>query len=102
MADEEDPFALARFAPLVGQTFAVGHESAAGWAGPELELVSVQALRPHSRRAEPFSLLFRGPRQPILPQSIYDLVHPELGTLKIFLVPVQPSGDGAEYEAIFN
>lgn len=102
MADDEEPFARERFAPLVGQTFAVGHESDAGWVGPDLELVAVQALRPHSRRAEPFSLLFRGPRQPILPQSIYDLAHPDLGTLKIFLVPVQPSGDGAEYEAIFN
>jgi hypothetical protein len=102
VADHEDPFARERFAPLVGQTFAVGHESAAGWVGPELELVAVNALRPHSRRAEPFSLLFRGPRSPILPQSIYDLVHPALGTLKIFLVPVQPSGDGAEYEAVFN
>ena len=62
----------------------------------------MNALRPHSRRAEPFSLLFRGARSPILPQSIYDLTHPDLGTLKIFLVPVQPSGDGADYEAIFN
>ena len=99
---EDDPFARARFAPLIGQRFAVRHDSAADWVGPELELVAVKALRPHSRRAEPFSLLFRGPSRPILPQSIYDLAHPELGTLKIFLVPVQPSGDGAEYEAIFN
>ena len=102
MAEDEDPFARDRFAPLVGQTFAVRHESAAGWVGPELELVAVNALRPHSRRAEPFSLHFRGPSRPVLPQSIYDLAHPELGTLKIFLVPVQASGEGAEYEAIFN
>ena len=99
---DEDAFARERFAPLVGQRFAVRHGSAPDWTGPELELISVQALRPHSRRAEPFSLTFRGPRQPVLPQSIYDVAHPDLGTMKIFLVPVQPTGDGAEYEAIFN
>ena len=102
MGGDEDPFRRERFAPLVGQRFAVRHEATAGWVGPDLELIAVESLRPHARRAEPFSLLFRGPQRPILPQSTYDLAHPELGTMKIFLVPVQPSGDGAEYEAIFN
>ena len=101
MTDEDDPFVRERFAPLVGERFAVSW-GAEGEPGVELELVSVQALRPHSGRAEPFSLLFRGPRRPILPQRIYDVAHPELGTLKIFLVPVQPSGEGAEYEAVVN
>ena len=53
-------------------------------------------------RRSPFSLLFRGPRSPVLPQHIYALDHPELGRLEIFLVPVREDRDGVEYEAIFN
>lgn len=50
----------------------------------------------------PFALLFRGPRSPILPQRIYPLVHPEMGRLEIFLVPIGEDASGVLYEAIFN
>lgn len=50
----------------------------------------------------PFSLLFRGPSQPILPQAIYRLTHDQLGSLDLFLVPLQPETDGARYQAVFN
>ena len=53
-------------------------------------------------RRRPFSLLFRGPRSPVLPQRIYPLEHPQLGRLEIFLVPVRADAGGVEYEAIFN
>jgi hypothetical protein len=68
-----------------------------------LELVSVRELPAHSRRqGQPFVLLFRGPRQPVLPQRIYTLAHGELGQLVIFLVPVEGGPAGIEYEAVFN
>lgn len=53
-------------------------------------------------RAEPFSLVFRGPRQPILPQAIYPLDHPVLGRLEIFLVPIGYDDRGLRYEAVFT
>jgi len=37
-----------------------------------------------------------------LPQRTYDLVHPELGTLQIFIVPLGPQGGEMRYEAIFT
>ena len=87
------------FQPLVGQRFTVVQNE--GDFG--LELVQVLALPAHSRRkGEPFKLLFRGPRQPVLPQRIYTLAHAELGQLVIFLVPVQGGPTGIEYEAVFN
>jgi len=95
-----DQLTPADFESLLGQRFTVVQNE--GDLG--LELVDVRALPPHARRAEPFALLFRGPRQPALQQRIHTLAHAELGPLVVFLVPVQggAGADGVDYEAIFN
>ena len=49
----------------------------------------------------PFSLSFRAPRTPVLPQRIYEVAHDELGSYEIFLVPIGPDDGGMVYEAIF-
>ncbi len=48
----------------------------------------------------PFSLLFRNVAS--LPQQIHTLVHPSLGEVDIFLVPVARDGDATVYQAVFN
>jgi hypothetical protein len=58
----------------------------------ELELVEVTGA------GRPFSLVFRGPAEPLLPQRIHRVEHPALGPLDLFLVPVGPGS----YEAIFT
>ena len=76
----------------------------------DLELIDAKTIgegrRPASAgmRQQPFSLIFRGPRDPMLPQRIYPVEHPTLGWLTIFLVPIGPEGDptGLHYQAIFN
>ena len=70
----------------------------------KLELVEATAAKQSSvgSRRTPFSLLFRGPRQPVLPQKIYPLEHDRLGRLEIFLVPLGPEGAGMCYEAVFT
>jgi hypothetical protein len=76
-----------------------------GADGPlALSLASVTRFpqRPGSVRAEPFALLFVGPAAPRLPQGIHRLVHPDLGSLEVFLVPVGPQDSGLAYEAVFN
>jgi hypothetical protein len=93
------------FSDLLNQHFQVGLES-----GPliETELVSVTMLGHGTAKAqtadarEPFSLLFRGPLTPILPQQIYQFDHPSLGNFPLFIVPVGPDGVGMRYEAIFT
>ena len=86
------------FQPLVGERFTVVvNEGDFG-----LELINVRAMRSHRRREEPFALLFRGPLQPVLPQRIYTVAHAKTGQLVIFLVPVQGTSEGIEYEAVFN
>jgi len=53
-------------------------------------------------RRAPFSLVFRGPLSPVLPQRIWPLEHAALGRLEIFLVPIGPDPEGMRYEAVFN
>jgi hypothetical protein len=58
----------------------------------------------------PFSVVFHGPLQPILPQGIYRLEHEGLGALDLFIVPIgpdEPAAPGAKptamrYEAVFG
>lgn len=70
-----------------------------GNARVDFELVEVARLgEATSERRAPFSLRFRGPDSPTLPQRIYRLEHAELGALELFLVPIGPGC----YEAIFT
>jgi len=51
----------------------------------------------------PFSVIFRGPAEPILHQRIYQLSHGEMGAFPLFLVPLGPGeGGGIRYEAVFT
>lgn len=85
-------------------------ESTFGFVTPDglavtLRLTEVRRLpaTPGAPRAEPFALLFAGPRQPSLGQGTRRLEHERLGVLEIFLVPVGYGPDGGLlYEAIFN
>jgi hypothetical protein len=71
----------------------------------EMELIECRKLGPLGReesKREPFALLFRGPKAPVLSQRMYRMEFQELGTLEIFIVPVGPDGSGMQYEAIFT
>ena len=75
----------------------------AGAAEPiPLELVEVTASSRPRPGGRPFSLVFRGPRSPSLPQAQYRLEHEAMGTLDIFLVPIALDAQGLCYEAVFN
>lgn len=66
----------------------------------DLELISATRLGDDSDR--PFSIVFRGPSDTVLPQHIYRMEHTDIGSFEIFLVPIGPDGEGLLYEAIFN
>jgi hypothetical protein len=89
---------LATFAPLVGDRFDVE----AAPAAVEFVLESATAAGDWPGGRAPFSLVFLGPREPLLPQAIYALRHAGLGVLEIFVVPIARDADGVRYEAIFT
>jgi hypothetical protein len=77
----------------------------------DLELIEAKTIGERRRpdlpgigRQQAFSLIFRGPRDRLLPQQIYPIEHPTRGAIGIFLVPLGPEGDsnGLHYQAIFN
>ena len=93
-----DELTAATFEPHVGSAFATDAEP----AQIDLVLESVTPLGDRPGGREPFSLLFRGPPQPVLTQAIHRLEHPSLGVLEIFVVPMAPAGGASRYEAIFT
>ncbi len=100
-----EPLKLSDFVPHAGTTFTVPFPDGV------LELV-LGAVEPHGTRAprpdvpdlrtEPFSLVFLGSPAPVLPQRTWNLTHPALGNLEVFLVPIGPKDGRMRYEAVFN
>ena len=67
-----------------------------------LKLVKVDPAGNSGRAGGAFSLLFAAPGGTALPQSIYPVMHPVLGVMEIFLVPIGPLAGGSGYQAVFT
>ncbi len=101
-----ETFTVETFSRHLGETFRLD----IGQSAPlELELIQVTDQgRESAKRTDgsglraPFSILFRGPGNVLLPQRIYPLEHDEIGSVDIFLVPVGPDQAGQRYEAVFS
>jgi hypothetical protein len=82
---------LATFADRLGETFRVGE----GSDTLELELAEASAgIGGQGAGRAPFSIVFRGPLVPVLPQQIYRFDHQELGPFDLFIVPIGPAETG--------
>ncbi len=57
---------------------------------------------PGEGRGRPFSIVFRGPGDILLPQAIYRVEHDQIGTFDLFIVPIGRDTAGLRYEAVFN
>lgn len=99
-----DALTVDAFTPAVGEVFVL-HDEQAGRLDLELlEAGTIDRDAPASGAdgiRSPFSLLFRGPSEPTLPQRIYRIEHEAIGAQEIFLVPVARDAAGVHYEAIF-
>jgi len=98
-------FTVTTFSGRIGETFRVDGEAEA----IEVELVSAVEAQPRADGLPgtpsgrlPFSLVFRGPREPVLPQRIYRFEHEGLGAFEIFIVPIGADESGMQYEAVFG
>lgn len=89
---------LNTFVPHVGSRFVINVDAAQTIA---LELTTAEDLGSNARQ-EQFHLLFQGPPDSPLRQSIYTLEHPALGTMELFLVPIARKPEGFVYQAVFN
>ncbi|WP_188892149.1 DUF6916 family protein [Paenibacillus radicis (ex Gao et al. 2016)] len=66
----------------------------------ELELVEVED-KGITSGYEQFTLLFRGPLQPFIPQQTLQL-RTQTVDVAIFIVPVAQDAEGTRYEAVFS
>lgn len=94
-----------QFAGRVGERFDVVAEGDA----PALPMVLEAATEgtepggpgPQGQERLQFSLVFRGPAAPVLPQGTFQVNHEGMGELELFLVPIGRDDTGLRYEAAF-
>ena len=97
-----ETFTHATFADRLGESFPVRLDD-----GTSIETRLAEARTwgeelVRGRGRVPFTLVFRGPRQPVLPQRIYRMEHEGIGEFDLFLVPVGQDAEGVQYEAVFT
>ena len=88
----------ADFEPHVGQAFAIE----AHGKQLDLKLAEVERLGAAVREGGAFSLLFLSAPGPSLPQGLYPMRHPALGTLELFVVPLGPKDGSNSYQVVFT
>lgn len=92
---------LAYFGPLEGRRFVVQREPDAPVNARLLQARCLPAAPAQEQQA--FSLLFKGPVSPQLPQRTYRMRCAGMAeSLDIFLVPVGADAAGTLYEAVFG
>jgi hypothetical protein len=93
------------FSPLVGDPFTL-HVDATRTMAVELaevtDLSDAARSTPSEGQRTPFSIVFRSASNAVLPQRIYRLDHPTLGSFEPFLVTIGPDAGGMRYEAVFT
>ncbi len=95
-----ETFTIDTFSGRIGERFRVRFEAE---TPVEVELAAAQALgSAEGAGRAPFSIVFRGPQEPIYEQRIYPVEHDELGSFELFLVPIASDASGARYEAVFT
>jgi len=95
-------FTLSTFSELAGAPFRLHLDDGSTL---DLELVSVTPTPTHpgeTRERAPFSIFFRGPTEPVLPQRTYQFENDSLGAFELFVVPIGPDDSGMQYEAVFG
>lgn len=103
-----DDVCLATFAGQLHTTFGIT-DAPAGRL--ELQLIEAslteaapkQPANAPNAQYERFSLIFSGPKSPLLAQRIYRFEHPRIGWFAMFIVPiVTREADQQRYQAIFD
>lgn len=102
MTDTLLTLTIDHFNPLIGEPF---HVQVNPQEAFEIQLAEANLLGgdvlPTSGRL-PFGLLFVDAQNRMVPQGIYRLTHAALGSLDVFMVPLQPDQQGTRFEVIFT
>jgi pimeloyl-ACP methyl ester carboxylesterase len=99
-----ETFTIETFSGHLGSTFSIHLDDLPHM---DVELISATRLggsagKEIPDRRQPFSIVFRGPGDVLLPQRIYPMEHDQIGSFDLFLVPIGPDEKGLRYEAVFT
>lgn len=98
-----DQLTPADFNPRIGEVFRLAPEEGDA-VDAVLTEVTEQGAAPGEGQRAPFSVLFTAPAGSTAPQGTFTVDNDGLGSLELFLVPVQhdAAADGVPYEAVFG
>jgi Domain of unknown function (DUF6916) len=86
------------FEPYVNQTFII-HSEELG----DQEVEMVELTEKNYPGQESFSMLFKGPKEPIIQQMTYEITHEKMGKVRLFVVPINyHKQDGMYYQSVIN
>ena len=87
------------FADQLNQTFRIRGD----FGQIESTLIDCKKLVQHYEEGRvPFSIVLRGPMEPLLTQNIYKVEKQGMEPMDLFLVPIGPDKTGMQYEAVFT
>ena len=100
-----ETFTVDTFARHLGGSFRISPDDSPSFDAELIEATALGSGSPDGGtgdgRRRPFSIVFRGPANRLLPQRIYRVEHEAIGSFELFLVPIGPDGAGMRYEAVF-
>ena len=90
------PFRWDQAKDLLGEKFEVIPEE-----GDPVTLDVIEVAPGHTGRYTQFSITFRGPTSPFLPQRTYRFRHARLGDFAFLISAIDRKADGFDYQACF-
>ncbi|SDU48320.1 hypothetical protein [Stappia sp. ES.058] len=67
-----------------------------------LTIAEIAPVSGPEREGGAFSVVFKGPAEPVVEQAIHQIEIEGAGETALFIVPLGPDGEGMLYEAVFN
>ncbi|MFN8429047.1 MAG: hypothetical protein U0V04_03635 [Spirosomataceae bacterium] len=89
------------FAELLNKEFRIQFEENVILDSELIEITVFKNYSPLTR--SPFSLIFRTfQKEKYYPQGVFNIIHPTLGVLSVFMVPKGFDSEGMRYEVVFS
>lgn len=51
---------------------------------------------------QPFTLIFRGPKDRVLSEGLYKVENDDAGSVDLYVIPIMSPGDYQDYQVVFN
>ena len=69
----------------------------------DVELTEVDVReRPIEELRQPFTLIFRGPKDRTLREGLYKVENEDVGTVELYIIPIISVGDRQDYQVVFS